>query len=96
MIKNTAALFGFQLGREKLLLRGNPVKIAGKIGMQLTVLDLEKTPCTPGDTIEVPLRRTLANARIPRFYKKNGEFFRKRIIEEGFLSLYTEYSNTPV
>ncbi len=92
-VKNIAALFGFQFGREKISLRGNSVRIAGKIGMQLTVLDIGGLPCRVGDEVVIPIRRTLANPRIPRLYKKNGEFFRKRIIEEGFLSLNTEYSN---
>jgi len=92
-VKNIAALFGFQFGREKISLRGNSVRIAGKIGMQLTVLDIGALPCRVGDEVVIPIRRTLANPRIPRLYKKNGEFFRKRIIEEGFLSLNTEYSN---
>lgn len=92
-IKNIAALFGVQLGREKISLQGNSVRVAGKIGMQLTVLDIGAIQCQVGDEVVIPLRRTLANPRIPRFYKKNDEFFRKRIIKEGFLSLNTEYSN---
>lgn len=92
IVKNAAALFGLQLGREKMLLKGKTVGIAGKIGMQLTVLDVGDTDCKAGDEIIVPLRRTLANPRILRIYKKKGKYYRKRIIKEGYLSLNTEYS----
>ncbi|RNC28905.1 MAG: Alanine racemase 1 [Candidatus Dichloromethanomonas elyunquensis] len=96
IIKNTAALFGFQLGREKILYKGNPVSIAGKVGMQLTVLDLGTVDCKYGEEIVLPIRRTLANPRITRIYKKNNEFYKKRIIREGFFEINTEYSNTEV
>lgn len=96
IIKNTAALFGLQLGKEKLLYKEKTVSIAGKIGMQLTVLDIGEIPCRLEDEITVPVRRTLANPRIPRVYKKNGKLFKKRIILEGFLSVNTEYSNVGV
>lgn len=89
-IKNIAAYFGVQLGREKMLLNGQPVKVAGKIGMQLTVLDVGSISCRLGDELTIPIRRTVANTRIPRIYKKNGKFYRKRIILEGFLSLNRE------
>ncbi|MGI5902138.1 MAG: alanine racemase [Desulfitobacteriia bacterium] len=91
IIKNIASLFGWQLGREKVTWRGKPVRIAGKIGMQLTVIDVGDLPCQLGDQITLPLRRTCASARITRIYKKNGEFYRKRIIKEGFSPLHREY-----
>jgi alanine racemase len=90
IIKNIASFFGFQLGREKVLLDGKAVNIAGKIGMQLTVVDVGETPCHLNDEITIPLRRTVANPRIPRIYKKDGKFFKKRIIQEGFLFLNKE------
>jgi len=86
IVKNMAAMVGIQLGREKLLYNGQTVSIAGKIGMQLTVLDVGSVPCVAGDEIVIPLRRTQANPRILRMYKKNGEIMRIRIINEGFLS----------
>jgi alanine racemase len=89
-IKNTAALLGLHLGREKILLRGQTVSTAGKIGMQLTVLDTGRLPVELGEEVVIPLRRTLANPRIPRIYKKNGKIYRKRVIEEGFLSINEE------
>jgi len=96
IIKNTAALFGIQIGREKILLMGKPVRIAGKVGMQLTVLDIGHTPCAIGDKIRIPIRRTLASPRIPRLYKKDGEIYSQRTLKEGFLLLNTEYSNVSI
>lgn len=92
IIKNGAAFLGVQLGRERLSLRGSTVNVAGKIGMQLTVIDLGDLECKLGDEVTIPLRRTLANPRIPRFYKKYGKNVKKRIIKEGFLLINTEYS----
>ncbi|NLO97022.1 MAG: alanine racemase [Peptococcaceae bacterium] len=90
IIKNIAALFGFQLGREKVLFKGKPVKVAGKIGMQLTVIDMGNLECHPGEEVFLPLRRTLANSRIPRLYKKNGVICAKRVIREGILPINQE------
>jgi len=93
IIKNIAALFGVQLGKEKIYLKGKTVNIAGKVGMQLTVIDVGEIQCRLGDEVVLPLRRTSANPRIDRIYKKDGEIYRKRIIKEGFLSFNPEYSN---
>jgi alanine racemase len=78
------------LGQEKVILKGSAVSVAGKIGMQLTVIDAGDIECQPGDEIIIPLRRTLANPRIPRLYKKNGEICLKRTIKEGFSSMKRE------
>ena len=93
IIKKIAAFFGIQLGRDRILLHNKTVKVAGKIGMQMTVLDVGDLECACGDEVVVPLRRGLANPRILRLYKKEGQVLRKRIIKEGFLTLSTEYSN---
>lgn len=100
IIKNIAALWRIQLGQDRITLKDKSIKIAGKIGMQLTVLDIGDIECSGGDEVEIPLRRSLANPRIPRLYKKNAEYFRIRIIKEGFLSVntectkYSKYSNS--
>lgn len=91
IIKNIAAYLGIYLGGEKLTLKGHVVKVAGKIGMQLTVLDIGMTQCREGDIVEVPLRRTTANPRIERQYSRNAEYFLKRNITEGFFQSNTEY-----
>ena len=92
-IKNTAALFGFTLGKERVLLKGRSVRVAGKIGMQLTVLDVGLSECAPGDEVTIPLRRTLANPLIPRRYWRDGRIYSVRTLnEEGVLWGKTEYS----
>ncbi|MGI6119879.1 MAG: alanine racemase [Desulfosporosinus sp.] len=87
VIKNLAALFGVFLGQERVELKGKTVQVAGKIGMQLTVIDVGMQECALGDEVEIPLRRTVANSRLPRRYKKDGQIFSERIMEEGVLSL---------
>ena len=96
ILKNIFALWGIQLGQEKIIFKGRTVQIAGKVGMELTVLDMGETECSLGEEIELPLRRTLANPRIPRVYKKDGEYFGQRVIKEGFVSLNTEYSKSEI
>ncbi|AHF08295.1 alanine racemase [Desulfitobacterium metallireducens] len=93
VIKNFLALFGVYLGGENATLEGHTVPVAGKVGMQLTILDVGDRPCQVGDEVIIPLRRTLANARIPRIYRKDKRIFTKREIKEGFLPIDPEYSN---
>ena len=78
IVKNMAALFGKTLGQEKITLDGKPVRIAGKIGMQLTVLDVGLEECQLGDEVEIPLRRTQANPYLCRRYWQNGQVVQSR------------------
>lgn len=90
-VKNTAALFGVTLGTEKIKVHGQTVPVAGKIGMQLTVLDLGQLESLPGDEVEIPLRRTLANPRLLRQYWRQGRIYAKRTLtEEGVLEVQAE------
>jgi alanine racemase len=93
VIKNFLALFGVYLGGENATLGGRTVPVAGKVGMQLTILDVGDQSCQVGEDVIIPLRRTLANARIPRIYRKDKRIFSKREIEEGFLLSNPEYAN---
>ncbi|KLU59193.1 alanine racemase [Peptococcaceae bacterium CEB3] len=90
-IKNFALMFGVVLGREKVSLRGRTVRVAGKIGMQLTVLDVGLDECLPGDEVCLPLRRTSANPRLPRLYLREGRIFAERRLKEGFSRVDQEY-----
>lgn len=92
LVKNFAALFGIYLSRERVELKGKVVPVAGKIGMQLTVLDVGGLNCALGDEIVIPLRRTVTNPRLLRIYKQNGKILAKREMREGFLPYYTEYT----
>jgi len=91
LIKNFAALFGIFLGQERVELKGRTVRVAGKIGMQLTVIDVGLQDCALGDEVRIPLRRTVANPRLHRKYKQGGQILSERTMEEGDLPMYTEY-----
>lgn len=92
LIKNFAALFGVFLGQERVELKGRTVRVAGKIGMQLTVIDVGMQDCALGDEVIIPLRRTVANPRIHRKYRQDGQILSERIMEEGVFQLHTECS----
>lgn len=84
VIKNFLALVGVYLGTETVTLKGRTIRVAGKIGMQLTVLDVGTVPCQVGDEVILPIRRTLANPRLVRQYWREKRLIAKRVIEEGF------------
>ncbi|EGW38931.1 alanine racemase [Desulfosporosinus sp. OT] len=92
VIKNFLALFGFFLGQEQVELKGRRVHVAGKIGMQLTVIEVGMQDCALGDEVQIPLRRTVANPRIPRRYRQGGQMLSDRVMKEGVLPAHTEYS----
>lgn len=92
ILKNFLALFGVYLGQERVIHNGRTVRVAGKIGMQLTVLDVGLSECAPGGEVIIPLRRTIANPRILRVYWKDGRIFCKRFLEEGISYFHTEIS----
>jgi alanine racemase len=87
LLKNIAAYCGIYLGQERVMIKGRPVKIAGKIGMQLTILDVGNGFCQIGDEVVIPLRRTLANPRLPRRYWSDGRVLCERRIREEEMNL---------
>lgn len=93
IIKNFAAMFGIFFGQELVELKGKTVRVAGKIGMQLTVLDVGMINCVLGDEVRIPLRRTVANPRIPRKYRQSEQILSDWVKEEGILLNHTEYSS---
>jgi alanine racemase len=93
VIKNFLALMGIYLGQETVSIKGCNIRVAGKIGMQLTVLDVGLDPCQVGDEVILPLRRTLASPRLLRQYWRGKRLIAKRDIEEGFLHIHPECSN---
>jgi alanine racemase len=70
--KKAALLTGRRLGGEKILWQGQEVKIAGLIGMQLTVLDMGARGCQVGDEVLIPLRRLQTGYNVERCYTKGG------------------------
>lgn len=91
VIKNFLALCGVYVGQETVSLQGHSIRVAGKIGMQLTVLDVGELSCQVGDEVTLPLRRTQANPRLLRQYWSEKRLIAKRNIKEGFLQSYPEY-----
>ncbi|NMA69516.1 MAG: alanine racemase [Desulfitobacterium sp.] len=91
VIKNFLALCGIYLGQESVSIKGHKVKVAGKIGMQITVLDLGDLSVEPGEEVIIPLRRTQANPRILRRYWLNKRLIGNRIIKEGISQPDPEY-----
>jgi alanine racemase len=89
VIKNFLALLGVYLGQETVSFKGQKIAVAGKIGMQLTVLDMGVVPCQVGDEVILPLRRTLANPRLRRQYWREKRLIAERVVEEG-ISCYTQ------
>jgi len=54
-----------------VLIGDQPAPIVGRIGMQLTTLDLTDLPeVRPGDVATVPCRKTAVPTRIPRVYQR--------------------------
>ncbi|MDR1604417.1 MAG: alanine racemase [Gracilibacteraceae bacterium] len=70
--KQAALLAGCRLGGEKPRWQGQEVKIAGLIGMQLTILDMGTNDCRVGDEVLIPLRRVQTGYNVERCYTKDG------------------------
>ncbi|AGA70851.1 alanine racemase [Desulfitobacterium dichloroeliminans LMG P-21439] len=90
IIKNFLALCGIFVGQETVAWQGHSIRVAGKIGMQLTVLDVGRLTCQVGDVVILPLRRTQANPRMLRQYWSEERLITKREIKEGYLQTYPE------
>lgn len=57
---------GFWLGDQLL-------PVVGRVSMQITTVDVTGLDVEVGDAVEVPMRKTATNPRIPRVYLKEGE-----------------------
>ncbi len=57
---------GFWLGDQLL-------PVVGRVSMQITTVDVTGLGVKVGDVVEIPIRKTAANPRIPRVYLKDGE-----------------------
>lgn len=54
---------------------GQKLPLIGRVSMQLSIIDIENTDIVCGSEVELPMRRTSANALVSRVYKKNSELF---------------------
>lgn len=53
--------------------QGQKLLVVGRIGMQLSMVDVTGKAIRAGDVVEIPLRRTTAGARLPRIYLYQGQ-----------------------
>jgi alanine racemase len=54
--------------------------IVGRVGMQLSAVDISGQPLEKGDVLKISLRRTCTNSRISRIYYKDQKFVSQRSI----------------
>jgi alanine racemase len=90
IVKNCAMLCGVELGGERVTYKGTQVRTAGRIGMQLSVIEIGSLPCQVGEEVDVPLRRTLTNFTVERCYTKNKQIVQKRTTMAGFQDICPE------
>ncbi|MGB9661392.1 MAG: alanine racemase [Moorellaceae bacterium] len=63
---------------EAVLVGGRTAPIVGRIGMQLSLVDLGDLPAGVGEVVQVSLGRPTAGARLPRLYLRQGRPYRLR------------------
>jgi alanine racemase len=74
LAKTVLSFFGKRMGTPLAVMAGRPLKIVGRIGMQVAAVDLTGIDrVQSGDTVQVFLRRTTASSRLPRVYLLHGE-----------------------
>jgi len=74
LAKKVLSYFGVRAGTPLVKFAGTPVKVLGRIGMQLTAVDLTGLEHVKvGDTASVFLRRTGASSRLPRVFISGEE-----------------------
>ncbi|MGI6685628.1 MAG: alanine racemase [Bacillota bacterium] len=83
LVKSTAKIFSQMLGvitPNYMLYRDEVLPIVGRIGMQLSMIDISNRNIKAGTEVNIPIRRTTSGARIPRIFLKKGQVFRVRSI----------------
>ncbi|SMC00129.1 alanine racemase [Thermanaeromonas toyohensis ToBE] len=79
LAKTFLAYWGWQHREEAVLVRGRPVPIIGRVGMQLSLVDLGDIPAQEGEEVEISLGRPFTSARLPRLYLREGEPYLLRL-----------------
>lgn len=69
VIKLFLVMWGRPAGPARVWASGRPMRVAGRVGMQLTVVDVgrDDTVC-PGTVVNLGMRHTVAGPRLPRVY----------------------------
>lgn len=74
VVKLFLVMFGRPAGPVKVWAGGRPVRVAGRVGMQLTVVDVGREETVrPGTVVNLGIRHTVAGPRLPRIYLRRGE-----------------------
>jgi len=68
LIKKILSYFGVRAGVPLVKFEGLPVKVLGRIGMQLTAVELPDNNARVGSSVSVFIRRTNSSSRLPRLY----------------------------
>lgn len=77
--KTFLAYWGWQHREEAVLVRGRLAPIVGRVGMQLSLVDLGDLPAQEGEEVEINLGRAFTSARLPRLYLREGEPYLLRL-----------------
>ncbi len=67
------------------LFEGNRLAVIGRVAMQTCAVDITGYSLNVGDKIEVSMRRTTSDARLPRIYYCKGKLFAVRNIDGAYI-----------
>jgi alanine racemase len=74
LAKTAGSFFGLPLGIRHVSINGRTVPILGRVGMELTCVDVGKLPAVSvGTPVRLPGRRTAIKASVPRVYVAGKE-----------------------
>lgn len=76
LVKSTAKIFSHMLGVESpnyVIHEGDRLPVIGRIGMQMSMIDISGCKIEAGAEVKIPIRRTTAGTRLPRVFLKNGK-----------------------
>ncbi|HHT63270.1 MAG: alanine racemase [Bacillota bacterium] len=76
LVKSTAKIFSHLAGAvlaNYMICEEKRLPVVGRIGMQMSMIDITGHKIKAGTEVKIPLRRTTSGARIPRIFLKNGK-----------------------
>lgn len=76
LVKSTAKIFSHLEGAvlaNYMICEEKRLPVVGRIGMQMSMIDITGHKIKAGTEVKIPLRRTTSGARIPRIFLKNGK-----------------------
>ncbi|MEL7567120.1 MAG: alanine racemase [Dehalobacterium sp.] len=86
LVKSTAKIFSHMLGvvsPNYVLYGKDRLPVIGRIGMQLSMIDITGQNIGVGTEVKIPIRRTTSGARLPRIFFKNGQISSIRTISQS-------------